>query len=208
MNGKRQARHLVIFARRPRYGVGKRRLAAEVGELAAWRFQRSALSTLIRELTRDPRWKTWLAITPDRPMDWVRGACPVGQGSGDLGKRLSRVAKRLPIGPVVILGSDAPQVKRHDIAAAFKAIGRSDAVFGPSVDGGYWLVGLSIRRRTAPPFENVRWSTPDALKDTVANLRRRPIKFLRTLEDVDDGASLHRLQSRQPRPLLTVSTVA
>ena len=50
MNGKTRQRHLVIFARRPRYGVGKRRLAAELGELVAWRFQRTALTTLMREL--------------------------------------------------------------------------------------------------------------------------------------------------------------
>ncbi len=200
MSADIRAQHLVIFTRRPRYGVGKRRLAAEVGELVAWRFQRFALATLLRELSQDPRWRTWLAITPDRPTDWVRGATPIGQGRGDLGQRLSRVSKRLPIGPIVILGSDAPQVKRHDVAAAFKALGRNDAVFGPSVDGGYWLIGLSPRCRMAPPFENVRWSTPDALRDTIANLRNRRVGFLRTLEDVDDAASLRRLHCRQPQP--------
>ena len=136
MSANRRRRHLVIFARRPRYGVGKRRLAAEVGEMAAWRFQRFALATLQRELSGDPRWTTWLAVTPDRPLDWVKGPRPVAQGRGNLGERLDRLTKRLPGGLLVILGSDAPQVTRQDVAEAFRVLGRSDAVFGPYAEDG------------------------------------------------------------------------
>lgn len=195
MSGKGCSRHLVIFARYPHFGVGKRRLAAEVGELAAWRFQRFAMAILLRELARDRRWTTWLAVTPDRPAGWVRRARAIGQGPGDLGARLTRLAKRLPRGPVVIIGSDAPQVRRGDVAAAFYCLGGSDAVFGPSVDGGYWLLGLSPRGRLHPPFEGVRWSSATTLADTAANLQRPRVSYLRELEDVDDAASLQRLRS-------------
>lgn len=195
MSAEARARHLVIFARRPRYGVGKRRLAAEVGNMAAWRFQRSALAALIRELAQDPRWTTWLAVTPDRPTRWVMGARPVGQGPGDLGARLTRLARGLPPGPLIVIGSDAPQVTRRDVAAGFQALGRFDAVFGPARDGGFWLVGLSRRGRRRPPFNPVRWSTPNALADALANLGDQPVGSLRVLEDVDDAASLRRVGS-------------
>ena len=197
MSAEGRARHLVIFARRPRYGVGKRRLAAEVGDMAAWRFQRSALAALMRELAKDPRWTTWLAVTPDRPTQWVNGARPVGQGQGDLGARLIRLARGLPPGPLIVIGSDAPQVNRRDVAAGFQALGRFDAVFGPAHDGGFWLVGLSRRGRRRPPFTQVRWSTPNALADTLANLGDRPVGYLSILEDVDDAASLRRSGSAQ-----------
>jgi glycosyltransferase A (GT-A) superfamily protein (DUF2064 family) len=195
MNADRDRRNLVIFARRPGYGVGKRRLAAQVGELPALRFQRRALAQLLRELCRDPRWKTWVAVTPDRPTKWVGRPAAVSQGPGDLGERLTRLGRRLPRGPLVILGSDAPQVRRKDVAAAFRMLGRCEAVFGPAVDGGYWLVGLSERARMRPPFANVRWSTAYALGDTLNNLQGRCVGFLRELEDVDDAGSLERLQS-------------
>ena len=55
MAADRAHRHLVIFARQPRLGVGKRRLAADVGDLAALRFGRYALERLWRELGADPR---------------------------------------------------------------------------------------------------------------------------------------------------------
>lgn len=199
MRDRARFQHLVIFARRPHIGVGKRRLAAEAGELVAWRFQRLALASLMRELSADPRWTTWLAVTPDRPTGWVKPARPIAQGLGDLGARLVRLNRKLPPGAIAVVGSDAPQVRRSDVAAAFRTLTRADAVFGPSLDGGYWLVGLTPSARRTARFENVRWSTEHALSDTVANFRGFRVGYLRDLEDVDDAASLRRLGSRAGR---------
>ncbi len=189
--------HLVIFARQPRLGVGKRRLAADVGDIEALRFARHALERLTRVLGRDPRWRLWMAVSPDRPVNWVRTGTPVPQGSGDLGARLTRVIQTLPPGPVVILGSDTPTVTRRDIADAFAALGSSRAVFGPARDGGYWLIGLRRAPGDPLPFSNVRWSTRDALADTLANLEGSRVRLLRIQEDVDDGAALRRYRARR-----------
>ena len=191
-----RACHLVIFARRPRLGVGKRRLAADVGDVEAVRFARHALDRLTRTLGRDPRWRLWLAVAPDRPLDWVRTGTPLPQGPGDLGERLTRVIQSLPPGPVVILGSDTPTVTRADVAAAFHALGSSRAVFGPATDGGYWLIGLRRGPGERLPFEGVRWSTSDALSDTLANLEGSSVAILREQEDVDDGPALKRYRAR------------
>jgi len=192
-----RACHLVIFARRPQLGVGKRRLAADVGDVEAVRFARHALDRLTRTLGRDPRWRLWLAVAPDRPLDWVRTGTPLPQGPGDLGERLTRVIQSLPPGPVVILGSDTPTVTRADVAAAFHALGSSRAVFGPATDGGYWLIGLRRGPGEALPFEGVRWSTADALTDTLANLEGSAVAILREQEDVDDGPALKRYRARR-----------
>lgn len=192
-----RARHLVIFARRPQLGVGKRRLAADVGDVEAVRFVRHALDRLTRTLGRDPRWRLWLAVAPDRPLDWVHDGTAIPQGSGDLGQRLTRVIRSLPPGPVVILGSDTPTVTRTDVADAFRALGPNPAVFGPAPDGGYWLIGLRRGVGEALPFQGVRWSTSDALSDTIANLRGRPVARLREREDIDDGPALKRYLARR-----------
>jgi glycosyltransferase A (GT-A) superfamily protein (DUF2064 family) len=65
-------------------------------------------------------------------------------------------------------------------------------VFGPADDGGYWLIGLSRRPRLLRPFAGVRWSTPHALADTLANLRGRPVALLPALSDVDTPADFAR----------------
>jgi rSAM/selenodomain-associated transferase 1 len=190
-------RHLVIFARRPQLGVGKRRLAADVGDVEALRFARGALDRLTRTLGSDPRWRLWLAATPDRPLDWVRAGAAIPQGPGDLGERLTRVIHALPPGPVVILGSDTPTVTRADVAAAFRALGPNRAVFGPATDGGYWLIGLRRSPGERLPFEGVRWSSSHALADTLANLDGLQVAMLREQEDVDDGPALRRWRARR-----------
>lgn len=193
-------RHLVIFARRPQYGVGKRRLAREIGDLEALRFARRSLAALRRRLADCRRWTSWIAGSPDRPLDWAGAGRGLPQGGGNLGARMSRVLVRMPPGPVVIIGADTPGVRRADIVAAFRALGSADAVFGPAADGGYWLIGL--RRPAAHPdvFRDVRWSSPDALADTLRNLEGRRVAVLAAREDVDDAGALARLQSCDFRP--------
>ena len=192
--------HLVIMARQPKRGQGKRRLAKGAGELAAWRFQRAQLRRLVRDLTGDPRWTSWLAVTPDRalaaPEAFPRGDYlmtaqgPGGLRGGGLGQRMGRLLLTLPRGPVVIVGADIPGIARADVAAAFRALGSKDWVFGPAPDGGYWLIGARRRPRVELPFAGVRWSSEHALADTLANLEGRAVALLRPLTDVDEAADL------------------
>ncbi|MDE2472184.1 MAG: TIGR04282 family arsenosugar biosynthesis glycosyltransferase [Bradyrhizobium sp.] len=190
-------RHLVIFTRLSRLGQGKRRLARDIGAVEALRFQRVMLASLLRRLARDPRWTTWLGITPDRSGPWPRGIATLPQGGGDLGHRMARIARNLPLGPVVIIGSDIPNIAASDIVAAFRFLGAKDAVFGPAMDGGYWLVGLRRRPRFINPFANVRWSSEHALADTLANLTNKEVAMLRTLRDIDDAEAWRRNRRRE-----------
>lgn len=192
-------RHLVIFARRPALGVGKRRLAREIGDLAALRFQRASLRRLRATLDQNALWTLWLCLTPDRAPMSLCGRREIPQGAGDLGERLTRLMGRLPSGDVVVIGSDAPQIVRTDIQAAFRALGRKSAVFGPAPDGGFWLVGLDRAARRRPPFSNVRWSTAHTLSDVITRLGSRKFEVLRELEDVDDAQSLRRVATAMRR---------
>ncbi|KAF0117989.1 MAG: hypothetical protein FD149_939 [Rhodospirillaceae bacterium] len=184
--------HLIIFARFPRLGTVKTRLAADIGAVAALGFQRTLFAGTLYRVGRDRRWRTVLAITPDRSRPWPRGWVHFGQGPGDLGQRMARAMRMQPPGPVVIVGCDIPALRRHHIAAAFRALGDHDVVFGPATDGGYWLVGVRRRPRFCDPFRMVRWSSPHALADTVANLAGKRFVFMETLDDVDDGPAFFR----------------
>ena len=190
-------RHLVVFAKAPRLGRVKTRLAADIGAVAAWGFYRQTLSRVIGKAAGDRRWRCWLAVTPDAAVHlrrtWPEGCWLIGQGGGDLGDRMGRVARTLPPGPVVIVGADVPGIRPVHMAAAFKALGRHDAVFGPARDGGYWLVGLKRRPRYLDIFGGVRWSTETALADTVANLGSgQTHALLETLDDIDGGEAYGR----------------
>ncbi len=196
---------LVIFLRAPQRGAVKRRLAAGIGDSAAFYFYRSQVHHIVRRLGGDRRWRTVLAVTPDelssKSRFWPALARPLGrraQGGGDLGARMARLFVELPPGPVVIVGADIPGISPGYVAEAFRRLERFEAVFGPAADGGYWLIGLA-RRRLAPRalrrrlFANVRWSSADALADTRANLPAgAEAPPLAVLEDVDDRAAWRR----------------
>ncbi len=184
-------RHLVIFARTPRRGQVKRRLAAGIGDGQATVFYRQTAHRTVRLLSRDRRWLTYLAVTPDLDMEngyrWPLGAAKIAQGQGGLGQRMARVMRRLPPGPVVIVGTDLPDISTTAIANAFSALGHADAVFGPAEDGGYWLVGLKRRPCIPDVFADVRWSSEHALADTLANFSsNHRIAQLETRRDIDD----------------------
>jgi rSAM/selenodomain-associated transferase 1 len=182
---------VIVFAREAVLGAVKRRLARDVGAIAAVRFYRQTTTHLLRRLRRDSRWSVIVAMTPDRAARRL-GALP--QGRGDLGRRMARALRRAAPGSRILIGSDIPGIRPPHIAAAFRALGRHELVFGPARAGGYWLVGT--RLRTLPPdlFEGVRWSTKHALADTLATVPgQRRIGFADRLEDVDDGAAWRRL---------------
>ncbi|HMK68195.1 MAG TPA: TIGR04282 family arsenosugar biosynthesis glycosyltransferase, partial [Stellaceae bacterium] len=182
----------MIFAKAPALGQVKSRLAAGIGALAALRFHRGTTERLLRHVGADRRWRVWLALTPRRAVGSARratGSTRLDQGRGDLGHRMGRVFRTLPPGPVVIVGSDIPELSPRHVAAAFRALGNHDVVFGPAADGGYWLIGLRrCPRIPASLFARVRWSSPNALADTRASLPPNlTVALLEMLEDVDDA---------------------
>lgn len=190
--------HLVLFVRAPALGTGKRRLAREIGDTAAARFERLTIARLLRRLAGDRRWRLRIAVTPDRACGtarrWCGGLAVAPQGGGDLGQRMRRAIAAAPPGPVVLIGGDIPAVEPGHIAAAFALLGRCDLVFGPAADGGFWLVGARRRPHLPALFARVRWSSPHALADTLAGLPRGAcVGFAATLEDIDDGDAYRRL---------------
>jgi uncharacterized protein len=183
---------VIVFARAPRSGTVKRRLAGDIGDRAALRFHFLTLTALLRDLAACGRFDVVLAITPDR----VHVRLParvrrIDQGHGDLGLRMLRALRRFRRGRVALMGCDIPQAGAGDILDAFRRLGVADAVFGPAADGGYWLIALGPRR-PADLFGSARWSTQHALADTLVQFRHHRVGFVRTLHDVDTVADWRR----------------
>lgn len=181
---------VVVFARAPRLGTVKRRLAAGIGDMAALRFHRETLARTARRLAADRRFAVIVAVTPRGARGpWLRGLAREAQGFGDLGRRMTEAFRRHPRRRMVLVGCDIPDLAAADVAAAFAGLGRARAVFGPARDGGYWLVGMGATR-PAHPFRGVRWSSEHALADTLVHFRDVPTIRLRVLRDIDDAGDL------------------
>ena len=199
------SRQLIVFARAPQYGAVKTRLAAEIGAGAAWRAYQAMTATTLARLAPSPYWTTRLAVTPagfaERGRFWPRTITRSPQDTGDLGQRMAAaLAGAAHDGPAIIVGSDIPAITTAHIRAAFESLGRHDVVFGPATDGGYWLVGV---RRGLPVaamrclFDDVRWSSENALADTLRNVPNGwRVGYAATLRDVDRMADLAAWQAR------------
>lgn len=82
------------------------------------------------------------------PGDWLPSGFRVFAQRGDgLDERLAAAfadAYALAPLPMVLIGTDTPQVTANMIGDAVASLesGEADAVFGPSTDGGFWMLGL------------------------------------------------------------------
>ncbi|MDX2234627.1 MAG: TIGR04282 family arsenosugar biosynthesis glycosyltransferase [Hyphomonadaceae bacterium] len=181
-------RTLIVMAKTPRVGQGKSRLARAAGMATAWRVNR-ALNARTLRVARDPRWRTVIAVSPDRdvrvrlPGVWPPDVDRRPQGRGDLGVRLAR-ALCAARGAVAVIGTDCPEITRADIAAAFGLLRRAPVVVGPAADGGFWILAAREGRAVARAFHGVRWSSAHTLSDLEARLHRRPAR-LRVRADID-----------------------
>lgn len=187
---------VIVFLRAPYLGGVKQRLAAGIGMIAARQFYTATTHHLLRRLGQLPHWDVLLAVTPDRAtIDgrfWPPHLTRFAQGLGDLGIRMERAVGRFPNRPVVLIGSDIPDLSADHIYQAFAALGRCDLTFGPARDGGFWLVGTREATMVRRLFRNVRWSTSHALADTLANAGTRRVELLGELSDIDDLDDLMR----------------
>ncbi len=197
---------MALLVKEPRPGRAKTRLAKGIGTVAAAAWYRRQLLSLMRRLCFDKRWDAVLAVSPDSAVAagrfWPKSIPRVPQGTGDLGDRMKRLFSSLPPGPVIIAGSDIPGCSARHVSRAFRLLGRSYAVFGPSPDGGFWMVGLrrtgSVPRRL---FRGARWSTEHALEDSLKSLKGKRIRFAEELSDVDsvDDLQLSAASGRGPK---------
>lgn len=127
----------------------------------------------------------------------ARGRCPpvIVQGPGDWGARqqaLFRTATARGESRTILVASDSPQLEVEVVAEAFALLDVHDLVLGPTIDGGYYLMGM---RRPCDVLGSVRMSTGTVLSEIVARAERLGLSvgLVPPTFDVDDADDLDRL---------------
>ena len=193
---------LIVMLKAPVAGRVKTRLAEAIGPDAACLAYRQLVETLFARLADAGPISVHYA-PGDTPTEKVMrawlgdGYRYVPQSNGDLGARMqSAVETAFAKGArtAILLGGDCPYIDQMRVREVERRLERYDAVIGPSVDGGYYLLGL--RRPTPCLFQGIPWSTETVLKTTLARAENAglSVALLDLLEDVDDVASWKRTQ--------------
>ena len=116
-----------------------------------------------------------------------------------IGRSLFHAARDLlaaGFGSACLVNADSPTLPTRFLVEAARLLGEPGdrVVFGPSVDGGYYLIGL--KRFHARLFEEVAWSTERVLAQSLERAAEIGLEatLLPEWYDVDDATCLDRLR--------------
>jgi len=177
-------------AKAPIAGQVKTRLGRAIGMAAAAALYAAFLEDLrhgFRDAAFEVAW--YVAPAPWRGLHGARFRIQRGDGWAERQSNLFRDAAAAGEGPIVLAATDSPQVRPQRVEEAFDALREHDLVFGPTYDGGYYLVGM---RAFQDVLSGVAMSTASALDGALARARARDLTVaLLTAEfDVDEEADL------------------
>jgi rSAM/selenodomain-associated transferase 1 len=194
---------ICVFAKQPIAGQVKTRLTPPLSADEAAALYRVAMCETIERL-RQTGFRLVLCYAGQRA--WFAEQFPylelLAQIAGGLGERLIAASTALFTdgdGPVVMVGTDSPDLPVTSVEQSFARLQDHDAVSIPCRDGGYALIGL--RQPQPGLFEQIPWSTDEVLAATRQRVAQLDLDYceLSEWEDLDDMAALQRLMVRSPR---------
>lgn len=210
---------LIIFGRLPVPGQCKTRLIPALGAQGAAQLYSRMLLRTLREAQAANLGDVILMLTPspqaarldaslaplmaelDRELEHGLVHEPntiritlEAQPEGTLGERMQQaMARHLPNGPVMLMGSDLPALDSQRLREAADELALHDAVLQPSKDGGYGLIGLN--QPCPDAFSLARWSHANVCLETLTQLTHagRATYCLPVSWDVDEPEDLEQL---------------
>jgi uncharacterized protein len=189
---------ICVFAKPPRAGLVKTRLAPLVGNEPAAALALAFLSDTCAGVRQLGWARPVIASTEAFPPAFLPASFEEWQqGEGDLSARLERIFTRaLSEAPFAIaLGADSPGLPLSFLERARTSLATADAVIGPCDDGGFYLLGL--RRFTPGMLGGIEWSGTSTCSQTTAKLRAAGllVELLDSWFDLDRPEDLERLRA-------------
>lgn len=202
--------HLLIFTRFPETGQCKTRLIPALGAAGAARLQKKLTEHAVSTAKRLQTMRS-VSISihhrggeSEAVMKWLDVKECYEQRGSDIGARMKAAFARifkLRTEQAVLIGSDIPEIAAGLLDRAFTALHDHEVVIGPSLDGGYYLIGMRVGRSAELLpllFDEITWSAADVYRQTAERLSSRGAGFARlpALRDIDTAEDLDLLEGR------------
>lgn len=190
---------LLVLAKEPVPGRVKTRLCPPCTPDQAAQIAAAAIADALAAVLATPEVRRVLVLDGTEG-PWIPSEFDVVPQVGDgLAERLA-AAFSGATGPTLLIGMDTPQVTPALLGDAVNTLRRPgvDAVLGPTIDGGWWIIGL--RDPHVPAFDGVPMSTPDtghAQRTRLDQLGLRT-RTLATETDVDTFADARTVAAQIP----------
>jgi len=182
MNRSRPA--LIVFCREPIPNLSKTRL---IGKLTADGVARLADAFIVDAMSKAVAVRaSQIVIAASAPEGAANSkyfrrlarrfdAELIDQGRGSLGARMSRALEPFASSGALLIGTDTPSLPAPLLEKSIAALARSRVVIAPSLDGGYYAVG--VRGAMPPIFTAIRWGAGNVLDATIRRLNRAHIRY-------------------------------
>jgi rSAM/selenodomain-associated transferase 1 len=202
----RHENHILLFVKYPEKGKVKSRLAADFGEDVTVCLYRAFIEDVCAMLTNEECTVDVFYHPLDRKHEIMNilGSehAYVPQWGGNLGDRMKNAFfycfSRTQAENAILMGSDIPDLTGEILHEACAALGTHDAVIGPSLDGGYYLIGFNRHAFLPRVFDDIPWSTDTVFARTmqIFHSHRRNVHHLAPWRDIDKIDDLRDLIQR------------
>ncbi|NNF35993.1 MAG: glycosyltransferase [Saprospiraceae bacterium] len=189
MGQRKTSKALIIFIKNPLTGKVKTRLAKDSSEDYALKVYHALLehTRSVSDAVDATRYLYYSDHIPEVD-HWADEKYDKNvQVAGDLGSRMyDAIHKALNThDKIIIIGSDCIQLRSTDIEIAFDKLDQYDAIIGPALDGGYYLLGL--KDEIPGVFQDINWSTDEVTSKTIEKILSsdHSCHLLRELSDID-----------------------
>lgn len=175
---------LIVFCREPIPGRTKTRLIPRLGAEGAAKLAGAFIfDALAKCRALAPRQIVIAGSAPAGALRsaWMRrlarrfGADLVDQGAGSLGARMERALAPFSSGTAALMGADTPTLPPRLLERSVALLRRNRVVISPSLDGGYYLVG--VHRMMPDIFREIAWGRASVLDETLLRLRRQRVRY-------------------------------
>lgn len=196
-------RAVIVFTRVPVPGQTKTRMMPYFSPKECARLHESFLKDIASECEKTNA-DIFVCYTPQKGRNYLekifqnaRGyMVQTGEGLGERMYQAIECVLQKGYDSCVLIGTDVPEVKNSDLDYAFRLLDVNDVVFGPTVDEGYYLVGM--KRPIKEVFEVKKYGTGKVLEQTVRPLKEKNLSvgYVRRLQDMDEKSDITAYRSR------------